>query len=56
MADDQIWNYIDDFVEGTLDREQFWALMKFRHPTHQICFATEKAIQCLQFLREEEVK
>ena len=49
MADDQIYNYIEDFLNGTLAREQFWVLAKFKRPTHQICFCTQRALQCMTF-------
>lgn len=50
MADDSIWNYIGDFIEGKIDREQFFVMMKFKHPTHQISFHTLKALECLNFI------
>jgi len=56
MADDQIYNYISDFVSGVLTREQFWALAKFKHPTHQINFCTSAALDCLTFLKFEELE
>ena len=43
MADDQIWNYVEDYVSGEISKEAFWALVKFRYPTHQIVFCTETA-------------
>jgi hypothetical protein len=49
MANDQIFNYISDFIENILTREQFWVLAKFKHPTQQICFCTEKALTSLKF-------
>lgn len=49
MADDQIYNYISDYIRGTITREQFWSLAKFKYPTHQIAFCTEKALKCLTF-------
>lgn len=49
MADDQIYNYISDYIRGTITREQFWVLAKFKYPTHQIAFCTEKALECLTF-------
>lgn len=49
MADDQIYNYVADFIRGTITREQFWALAKFKYPTHQIAFCTEAALECLTF-------
>ncbi|MDR2883474.1 MAG: DUF3990 domain-containing protein [Deferribacteraceae bacterium] len=56
MADDQIWNYLADFISGILTREQFWILAKFKHPTHQISFCSTKALKCLQFLESYTVE
>lgn len=49
MADDQIWDYVEDFIEGTISREAFWELAKFKYPTHQIAFCTGKALHALTF-------
>ena len=51
MADDTIWDYIEDFVRGKISREAFWVLVKFKYPTHQIVFCTEKALEGLRFNR-----
>lgn len=51
MADDTIWDYIEDFTRGNISREAFWALVKFKYPTHQIVFCTEKAIATLNYER-----
>ena len=56
MADDQIYNYISDYMEGTITREQFWVMTKFKYPTHQINFCTQEALKCLQYRGYEEVK
>lgn len=56
MANDQVYNYISDFVSGVITREQFWVLAKFKHPTHQINFCTPAALKCLTFLKIEEFK
>lgn len=56
MANDQVYNYISDFVSGVLTREQFWVLAKFKHPTHQINFCTAEALKCLSFITSEEVE
>jgi len=50
MADDQIYNFIADYKDGILTREQFWVMAKFKYPTHQIAFCTEKALSCLEFV------
>ena len=54
--DDQIYNYISDYIDGTITREQFWVLAKFKYPTHQINFCTQKALKCLKYRGYEEVK
>lgn len=49
MADDQIWDYVEDFVAGNISREAFWALARYKHPTHQITFCTQKALQSITY-------
>ena len=53
MANDQIYNYIADYINGILTKEQFWILAKFKHPTHQICFCSINALNCLTFIKSE---
>ena len=55
MANDEIWNYVNDYIQGTISRKQFWVLAEFRHPTHQISFHTDSALKCLTFVKSEEV-
>ena len=55
MANDQIYNYIEDFIAGVITREQFWVLAKFKYITHQICFATEASLKCLKFVESEKI-
>ena len=49
MADDQIWDYVEDFMEGNITREAFWVLAKFKYPTHQIVFCTQKSLDSITF-------
>lgn len=56
MANDQIYNYISDFIDGVITDEQFWILAKFKRPTHQICFCSEKALETLQFINYKIIK
>ena len=51
MADDTIWDYIEDFIEGNISREAFWVLVKFKYPTHQVVFCTQEALSTLTFER-----
>ena len=55
MANDQIYNYISDYIDGIITQEQFWVLAKFKYPTHQINFCTKKSLQCLEYRGYEEV-
>ena len=55
MADDTIWNFVNDFLEGNISRSVFWEYAAFKHPTHQISFHTIKALSCLNFERSEKV-
>ena len=55
MANDQIYNFISDYVDGIITREQFWIMAKFKYPTHQINFCTEEAIKCLKYRDAQEV-
>lgn len=55
MANDTIWNYVNDFLMGNITRKQFWVLAEFRHPTHQISFHTLAALDCLTFEGSEIV-
>ena len=50
MADDTIWNYVDDFTRGFISRTAFWELVKFKYPTHQILFCTEAAFFLVNLL------
>ena len=49
MADDQIYNFVSDYIDGAITREQFWVLAKFKYPTHQIAFCTENSLKCLEY-------
>ena len=55
MADDQIYNYISDYMDGSITRDQFWIMAKFKYPTHQINFCTKEALECLDYRGFEEV-
>ena len=55
MADDTIWNFVNDFLNGNISRSVFWEYAKFKHPTHQISFHSIKALACLEFEGSEEI-
>ncbi len=55
MANDTIFNYVQNFVDEKISREAFWTLVRFNKPTHQISFHTAKALTSLQFIKGYEV-
>lgn len=55
MADDTIYNYIQNFIDGKISRAAFWELVKFKYPTHQISFHTISALDTLKFIGSETV-
>ena len=55
MANDTIFNYVQDFADKKISREAFWALAKFSRPTHQISFHTARALTTLRFVMGREV-
>ena len=55
MADDQIWDYVEDLIDGTITREAFWVLVKFKYPTHQIVFCTTEALSAITYERSYKV-
>ena len=56
MANDQVYNYIADYIDGAITREQFWVLARFKYPTHQMNFCTPSALRCLEYRGSEVVK
>ncbi len=55
MANDTIFNYVQDFVDGRISRKAFWSLAEFKRPTHQISFHTARALLHFSFIHEVEV-
>jgi len=55
MADDQIWDYVEEYIAGNISKTAFWELVKFRYPTHQIVFCTEAALKALNYRGSEKL-
>ena len=49
MADDTVFNYVQSFLDGEISRAAFWELVRFKHPTHQICFSYRAGTQMSAF-------
>ncbi|MDR1719026.1 MAG: DUF3990 domain-containing protein [Dysgonamonadaceae bacterium] len=48
VADDDVAQRIDDYLDGAVTKSAFLKELKFRHPTHQICFCTHRSLQALK--------
>lgn len=55
MADDTVWNYVNDYLNKTISKEAFWEVAKFKHPSHQISFHSMRALDCLKYERSEAI-
>ena len=53
-ADETIFNYVQNFVDGKISRSAFWKLAKYNHPTYQISFHTISALDTLEFIESRE--
>lgn len=51
VADDTIYNYVNDFMRGELNYQQFLVLCMYNRPSHQICFHTNTALESLKFIK-----
>lgn len=56
MANDTIFNYVQNFVDGKISRAAFWELAKFKKPTHQISFHTARALATLKYVKGSEIR
>ncbi len=56
VANDQVFNTVELFFEGLIDKSEAIKRLRFEKPNLQICLRTEKAIaMCLQFEGSEQI-
>lgn len=55
MADDTIYDYIEAYTHGQMNKQKFFELMRFKYPTHQISFHTIKALNCINFIESYDI-
>lgn len=55
MADDMIYKFVGDLLEGKITRADFWEKAAFKYPTHQIMIRND-ALFCLNFIKSYEVE
>lgn len=51
MADDTIYDYIEAYQHGQMNKQKFFELMKFKYPTHQMSFHTIAALDHINFIK-----
>lgn len=56
MADDTIWNFVNDYLNENISKEVFWEYARFKHPSHQISFHSIRALECLKYERSIAVE
>jgi hypothetical protein len=47
VADDDVTQRITDYLKGEVSKQDFLNELKFRKPSHQICFCTRKSLQAI---------
>ncbi len=55
VANDKVFNTIELFSDGLIDKMEALKRLRYERPNQQICFRTEKALERLQFERSVTV-
>lgn len=55
VANDKVFNTVELFFDGLIDKLEAINRLRFEKPNLQICFRTEKALKYLHFERSERV-
>ena len=56
MCDDTIWDNLEDYINGYIDKENFLEMMKFKWSNNQISFHTVKALKRIKFINSEKIE
>ena len=51
MADDTVYNYVNDYLSGAISESVFLDICKFKNETHQIALTSDKALEFLKYRR-----
>lgn len=49
VANDKVFNTVELFFDGLIDKEEAIKRLRYEKPNMQICFRSEKALNCLYF-------
>ncbi|MDR0866330.1 MAG: DUF3990 domain-containing protein [Candidatus Symbiothrix sp.] len=56
VADDDVTNRIDDYIESRVSKADFLEELTFHRPTHQICLCTHQSLQALERIDKKTVQ
>ena len=57
VADDQVFDTVDLYLQGVYSRRQALGQLRFKHPNFQVCIANQQLLdQCLHFVESIELK
>jgi hypothetical protein len=54
VANDDIAQRIDAYLEGVVTKEKFLDELQFTRPTHQICFCTTRSLQMIEHVTKKK--
>ena len=55
MANDKVFNTVELYFEGLIDKVEAINRLRYEEPNLQLCFRTEKALEYLHFERSAKV-
>lgn len=55
VANDKVFNTVELFFDGLIDKKEAINRLQYEKPNLQICFRTEKALALLRFERSEQI-
>lgn len=55
VADDQVFNTVELYFDGLIDKREAINRLRYEKPNLQICFRTEKALELLRFVGSERI-
>ena len=55
VANDKVFNTVELFFDGLIDKNEAINRLRYEKPNLQICFRTEKALRLLHFEGSEQV-
>lgn len=55
VANDKVFNTVELFFDGLIDKREAIKRLRYEKPNQQICFRTEKALSLLHFEGSEQI-